>query len=82
MSTVVSSTSPFADKTCAYGPKPAALPLFANLSSEQYHETNNSFGHIDEVGAHNINQGVALTKSLLCKAGLESSIGASRLHKL
>jgi hypothetical protein len=81
MATVVSSTNAFADKTCAYGPKPAALPLFANLSSEQYHKTNNSFGHIDEVGAHNINEGVALTKSLLYKAGLESSIGVSRLHK-
>jgi hypothetical protein len=51
------------------------------LSSEQYHKTNNSFGHIDEVGEHNINEGVALTKSLLYKAGLESSIGVSRLHK-
>ena len=82
MATVVSSTNAFADKTCAYGPKPAALPLFANLSSEQYHKTNNSFGHIDEVGAHNINEGVALTKSLLYKTGLESSIGVSRLHNL
>jgi hypothetical protein len=81
MSTAVSSMKAFADKTCAYGPKAPALPLFPNLSSEQYHETNNSFGHIDEVGAHNIDQGVALTKSLLDKVGLESCTGVSRLHK-
>jgi hypothetical protein len=80
MSTAVSASTNVFAETCACGPK-----LFPTLSSEQYHETYNSLGHIDDVGAHNINQGVALTKSLLYQAGLGpfivSHIGITRLHK-
>jgi hypothetical protein len=46
MSTVVSvPTNAFADKTCAYGPKAAVLPLFSTLFesqpvSDRYRNTN------------------------------------------